>query len=116
MLHMIMYHNNRFINRIKDKCYVQFLNAQFQHNRRSGNHVRISGIWNGTHYSLRLMSRILRLQNRAVHMTCSLHKYDHVSHHTVNVKMALHLFIYKMSLYVYNSRKRSCFRTSKSTT
>ena len=32
------------------------------------------------------LSRILRLQNRAVHMTCNLRKYDRISHHRGNLR------------------------------
>ena len=32
------------------------------------------------------LSRISRLQNRAVRMTCNLHKYDHISHHRGNLR------------------------------
>ena len=32
------------------------------------------------------LSRISRLQNRAVRMTCNLHKYDRISHHRDNLR------------------------------
>ena len=42
----------------------------------------------GDHAAIRQdpLSRISRLQNRAVHITCNLCKYDHISHHRSNLK------------------------------